>query len=519
MPRSSLAVLLLAAVLSVSACRQSAPLAVPPPSAPAVLPLVPLPAAVEQHAGPAFVFTPRTRLLFSGDGARNVAAVLAGLLGPEAHAGVDAVPASVPDSSVVLRLSPDASLGPEGYRLTVAATGIVLEAHAAAGLFYGVQTLRQLLPVSVEHPAALGRQFTVPAVRIEDRPRFAWRGAMLDVARHFRPPADVKHFIDAMALHKLNRLHLHLSDDQGWRLEIRAWPDLTRLGGRTEVGGGAGGFYTQDEYRDLVAYAAARYITVVPEFDVPGHTNAALASYPELNCDGIAPPPYTGIRVGFSALCPEKEVTWRFLDDVFGEVAALTPGPYLHVGGDEVEKLSHPTYLRFVERLEGIVRGHGKRMVGWGEIAPARLSPDAIVQHWRRDSSAVAVARGSRVVLSPSSRVYLDMKYDEHTPLGLKWAGYIPVETAYAWDPATWIEGVPEASVFGVEAPLWTETITTRQEAESMLFPRLAAVAEVGWTPQARRAWPDFRARLGAFGARYAALGLNFYRTPEVDWQ
>ena len=212
-------------------------------------------------------------------------------------------------------------------------------------------------------------------MRIDDRPRFRWRGAHLDVSRHFFSVAEVKRYIDLISQYKVNVLHLHLSDDQGWRIAIDSWPRLTSVGGSTEVGGGPGGYYTKRDYRELVRYAAARYITVVPEIDTPGHTNAALASYAELNCDGIAPPLYTGIDVGFSSLCVDKEITYEFLDDVIRELAALTPGPYLHMGGDEAHSTEDADYVRFIERVQPIVAAHGKRLMGWEEIAQAPLLP------------------------------------------------------------------------------------------------------------------------------------------------
>ncbi|HEX5581241.1 MAG TPA: family 20 glycosylhydrolase, partial [Gemmatimonadaceae bacterium] len=243
---------------------------------------------------------------------------------------------SAPVGSVLLRIG--GSHGAEGYMVDVTPERVTIEASEPAGLFYGLQTLRQMAPAGVEHKATLWRTVRIPAGRVTDAPRFTWRGAMLDVSRHFLEVDEVKRYIDLMALYKLNRLHLHLSDDQGWRIEIRSWPNLARHGGATEVGGGKGGYYTQAQYSDIVAYAAARHITVVPEIDMPGHTNAALSSYPELNCDGKAPPPYFGVRVGFSALCVEREAVTRFVDDVVRELAPLTPGPWIHLGGDEVEK-------------------------------------------------------------------------------------------------------------------------------------------------------------------------------------
>jgi hexosaminidase len=413
----------------------------------------------------------------------------------------------------------DFSAADEAYALAVTRDGVRLTARRPAGLFYGVQTLRQLLPAAVEHPAALGRRMAAPAGRVTDQPRFGWRGVMLDVSRHFLPAADVKRFVDLMALYKLNRLHLHLSDDQGWRIEIRSRPELARVGGSTQVGGGPGGHYTQAEYADIVAYAAARYVMVVPELDMPAHTNAALASIPALNCDRRAPALYTGTKVGFSALCADSAETYRFVDDVVREVAALTPGPFVHIGGDEVEKLTHPQYVAFIERVQGIVRRHGKRMIGGARWRPPALDPSSVVQHWRRDSSAMHAARGGSLILSPSSKVYLDMKYDAATPLGLRWAGLVDVRTAYDWEPATYLAGVPERAVLGVEAPLWSETVVTRGDFEFMAFPRLAAVAELGWSSPAVRGWEGFRARLGAHGPRLSALGVNFYRAPEIPWE
>jgi hexosaminidase len=322
-----------------------------------------------------------------------------------------------------------------------------------------------------------------------------------------------------MALHKLNRLHLHLADDQGWRIEIKSWPNLARHGGSTEVGGGPGGYYTQQQYADIVSYAQDRFITIVPEIDMPGHTNAALASYAELNCDGKAPALYTGTEVGFSTLCVDNDVTYKFIDEMIGEIAAITPGPYFHVGGDEVRTLTQPQYNRFVERVQKIVQSHGKEMIGWDEIAGASLAPGAIVQHWRPNTTpADAVARGAQVIMSVADRTYLDMKYHAATPIGLSWAALIDVRRSYDWDPATAASGVPEGALLGVEAPLWTETVAGIRDAEFLAFPRLAALAEVAWTRGDRRTWDGFRKRLGAQAPRWSALGVNFYRSPDVPW-
>lgn len=483
--------------------------------------IIPLPSSVTLVEGSRFVADSTTTIAVAmGAGAEveRVASRAAELIGrPSGAVRRLAVADTAPTHSIVLRLGADAALGEEGYRLEVTPSLVTITANRPAGLFYGVQTMRQLMPVSVEHPAALNRVLDIPSGVVVDAPRFAWRGSMLDVARHFLPLEEVRRHIDRMALYKLNRLHLHLSDDQGWRIEIKSWPALTQTGGSTQVGGGPGGYYTQEQFAELARYAAERYVTIVPEIDMPSHINAALASYPSLNCDGAAPPLYTGIRVGFSVICVKRDSTYRFIGDVVREISALTPSPWFHIGGDEVEKLTHDEYRAFIERAQGIVRAQGRQMIAWGEAAPAALDPGTVLQHWRTDSSAVHAARGGKVILSPNKRTYLDMKYDSATILGLRWAGLIEVRDAYDWDPATQIDGVPERAVLGVEAPLWSETLVRPEDWEFMAFPRLAATAEVGWSGPARD-FAGFQQRLGAHGPRLAALGVNFYRSPQVPW-
>jgi hexosaminidase len=437
---------------------------------------------------------------------RRVAVELAHVLG---------VPLVRADGKIALELGGPARLGDEGYELTVVPGSVRLVARAPAGLFHGVQTIRQLV---------LAGGPRIPAVTIRDRPRFAWRGAMLDVARHFVPVRGVERFIDLMALYKLNRLHLHLSDDQGWRLAIDSWPRLAQHGGSTQVGGGKGGFYTQRQYSAIVAYAAARYIEIVPEIDMPGHVHAALSSYPELACDGKPSPLYTGIDVGFSSLCIGKPLTYSFVDDVVGELARLTPGPWIHIGGDEASATKPAEYVRFVRRVQQIVERHGKRMIGWEEVGRAKLDPGAVVQHWNVDRakgalSARAVAQGAMVIMSPADKAYLDMKYDASTALGLQWAGYSSVRDAYSWEPTRVVPGVGAADVLGVEAPLWSETVRTVADAEYLAFPRLIGIAEIGWSPARGRTWSEYRLRLAAQAPLLAGLGVNFYRSPEVPWR
>ena len=497
-----------------AACAQQPAQTAPIPAAGPMHTIIPIPVSAQIDTTQRFVVDTLTTVQVAADAdsaVTGIARYVRSMLAPFVRS--DVVRGDAAGRSIRLRLNPgSAALGDEGYELNVSPDSAVITAGTAAGLFHGVQTLRQLLPVSVEHTAAIGRRLWIPAARVTDTPRFGWRGMMLDVSRHFLPARDVKRFIDNMALYKLNRLHLHLGDDQGWRVEIQSRPQLTAIGGSTQVGGGPGGFYTQDEYKDIVAYAASRFITVIPEIDMPGHTNAALASIPELNCDGIARSLYTGTRVGFSAVCVDSARIYPILDDVVREISGMTPGPWFHIGGDEVRTLGHDKFKMFVERMQSIVNAHGKQMIGWSEIAPANLSPATIVQNWIKDSSAVHVARGGKVILSPATKVYLDMKYDSSTVLGLTWAGITSLMKTYDWDPATFIEGVPESSILGIEAPLWSETVQKVQDYEFMAFPRLIAVAELGWSSAARRSWEGFSARLQHHEPRLDALGINWRR-------
>ncbi|PWU61350.1 beta-N-acetylhexosaminidase, partial [Micromonospora globispora] len=439
-------------------------------------------------------------------------------------------PAPVPDPATRADATPGPgeapepvdALGAEGYRLAVTADGVRISAATATGLFHGVQTLRQLLPAAIESPTPVAERWAVPGGVIVDRPRFPYRGAMLDVARHFFAVADVLRVIDHLARYKLNHLHLHLTDDQGWRIAVDSWPRLAAVGGATEVGDGPGGCYTAADYRRIIRYAARRHITVVPEIDLPGHTNAALTAYPELAPDKIAPPPYTGTEVGFSYVDPADERTYDFVADVLGEVAALTPGPWLHIGGDEAFKVKGEAYTGFVERAQRIVAGLGKTVVGWHQLAPAGHVDGRVLQWWGTDGDdpvvADAVRRGARLILSPGNRAYLDMKYAPDTPIGHDWAGLIDVRTAYDWDPATHVAGVPVEAVLGVEAPLWTESVNSLAEIEFMLLPRLPAIAELGWSPRATHDWAAFRDRLAGHGPRWTTAGISFHPSAEIPW-
>jgi hexosaminidase len=484
--------------------------------------VVPAPASVEPHGQP-FTLAPSTVVSVPGGSAGAVAVgeYLARLLRPSTGYPVPVTRLPLP-GGITLRLGKGDGLGAEGYRLDAGRSGVVIRADAPAGLFHGVQTLRQLLPAAVESRTRVAGPWQVAGGTITDTPRYAYRGAMLDVSRHFFTVAQVERYIDELALYKIDYLHLHLSDDQGWRIAVPSWPRLAAYGGSTEVGGGPGGYYTEAQYERIVRYARSRFITIVPEIDMPAHTNAALASYAQLNCDGVAPPLYTGTNVGFSSLCVDKDVTYTFVKDVIRELAALTPGPYLHIGGDEAHSTTAADYRTFMDRVQPFVGEYGKTVMAWNEITDADPVKGAIAQYWGTagdETSVIDAAKaGTRLVMSPANHAYLDMKYDKDTPLGLSWAGYTEVEDAYGWDPATFLKGAPASAVYGVEAPLWSETLVTSANIEYMAFPRLPAIAELGWSPAATHDWDAFSVRLAAQGPRWDVMGVDYYHSPQVPW-
>ncbi|MFF7653833.1 beta-N-acetylhexosaminidase [Streptomyces sp. NPDC007983] len=531
--------LLCSLLLTVAAGASTAATASPPSSAASVfgsdaagapVPLdrvVPAPASVRPGKSP-YTLRPATpiRVAPGSRAARAAGDYLAGLLRPSTgyrlpvttRGGVDGIRLRI----VPVRQRAAKGLGAEGYRLEVTRRTVTISARTSAGLFHGIQTLRQLLPASVERATRQPGLWRISGGTITDVPRYAWRGAMLDVSRHFFTVDQVKTYVDQLALYKINKLHLHLSDDQGWRIAIDSWPRLATHGGSTQVGGGTGGYYTKADYREIVRYAASRHLTVVPEIDMPGHTNAALASYADLNCDGVAPPLYTGTEVGFSSLCVPKEVTYDFVDDVIRELAALTPGRYLHIGGDEAHSTSHADYVAFMDRVQPVVAKYGKTVVGWHQLTGARPAEGAIAQYWGTNGSEKEVAdaakNGTRLILSPANRAYLDMKYDPSTPLGLSWAGYVEAKQSYDWDPGSYIAGAPPSSVLGVEAPLWSETLSTSAHIAYMAFPRLPGIAELGWSPRSTHDWDGYRVRLAAQAPRWDALGIDYHRSPQIPW-
>ncbi|WP_437113080.1 beta-N-acetylhexosaminidase [Streptomyces syringium] len=460
------------------------------------------------------------------------------------------------DNRIVLRIDPATAteLGPEGYRLIDDGYGLRIHGGSAAGVFWGAQTFRQLLGPNAFRRAPLSSQseWTVPMLAIEDSPRFAWRGAMLDVARHFLPKGDVLAYVDLLAAHKLNVLHLHLTDDQGWRLEIKRHPRLTEIGAwraRTKVGHRAsplwderphGGYYTQDDMREIVAYAAERHITVVPEIDIPGHSQAAIAAYPELGNTDVIDTTSLSVwdtwGVNPNVLAP-TDTTLAFYEDVLTEVLDIFPSPFVHIGGDECPKdqwrasptaqariaeqgLANEDELQswFIRHFDRWLTGRGRRLVGWDEILEGGLAEGATVSSWRGYAGGIAAARaGHDVVMCPEQQVYLDHRQaagdDEPVPIGF----VRTLEDVYRFEPVPpELDADRTERVIGTQANIWTEVMENRQRVDYQTFPRLAAFAEVAWSrlpaPEARD-FAAFERRMTGHYARLDALGVD-YRPP-----
>lgn len=456
----------------------------------------------------------------------------------------------------------DTSLGTEGYRLDVRPGVITISAAAPAGAFYATQTLRQLLPSSIFRAAMVANTaWTIPSVKIEDRPRFQWRGAHLDVSRHFMPKEFVKKYIDLLALQKMNRFHWHLTDDQGWRIEIKKYPRLTAVGAwreKTLVGHASndtthnvydnkrhGGYYTQEDVREVVEYARERFVTVVPEIEMPGHSQAAIAAYPFLGNSGDTIKPWSTWGVSAYILNP-SDTTIRFMQDVLTEVMGLFPGPYIHVGGDEAIKPQWKSSPRaqakiralgiapddpndkrepdraenelqswFIKQMDTYLTAHGRRLVGWDEILEGGLAPNAVVMSWRGIAGGLAAARANHdVVMTPGDHTYFDKYQSRDTvaePLAI--GGFLPVDTVYSYEPVP-AELEPQFvhHILGAQGQVWTEYIEGPKNVEYMAYPRMSALSEVLWTSRARRDFADFMARLPAHLARLDALDVNYRR-------
>jgi len=438
---------------------------------------------------------------------------------------------------------PSDSLGPEGYTLSVQPTQVMVAADKPQGVFWGLQTIRQLLPAQRAATAV-----RLPALEVADQPRYQWRGMHLDVSRHFFPVEFVKQYIDYLALHKMNTFHWHLTDDQGWRIEIKKYPKLTSVGGwrdGTLIGHYTdqphqfdnvryGGFYTQEQIKEVVKYAQDRYITVVPEIEMPGHAVAALAAYPEFSCAGG---PFKVERlwgVFDDIFCAGNEQTFTFLQDVLTEVMPLFPGKIVHIGGDEAPKTrwhecpkcqarmkaenlkdEHELQSYFVQRIEKFVNSRGKSIIGWDEILEGGLAPNAAVMSWRGQEGGIMAARQQHnVVMAPGSHAYFDHAQGEAGLEPLSFGGYLPLSRVYAFEPTPKeLTTAEQQYILGGQANIWTEYIPTAQQVEYMAFPRMSALAEVLWTPARQRSWPDFQRRMQQQYRRYEAWGTTYSRS------
>jgi hexosaminidase len=546
----------------------SAVTAQPPPAAAATtLSVVPKPLSAKTGSGH-FTLTRRARIVVApGAGsALPVARDLAGYLRPATGYRLPAVTGTPGAGDIALAIGDPAALPAahraEGYQLTATTAGVKIEAPTAHGLFNGIQTLRQLLPAWIASPAVVRGPWTTPVVTITDYPRYSYRGLMLDIARHYEPPRAVEKLISEAAAYKISVLHLHLSDDQGFRLAISGFPRLTSVGSRGSVGTGGramdpGGFWTAAQYKAVVRDAAAHFMTVVPEVDSPGHNNAIIMSeYNDsrnpalpvnphtINC-GVNKPPrwdYTE-DVGYSALCPGSRDTWAIMTAIIRQITALTPGPYYHLGGDEVPSslLGAAKYASFINTETGIVGQRHKTVMGWADIAGQGTHPPAgsVAEYWQpaggtspgTETGREAVAKHMKVVMAPANHTYLDQKYvvtarsSVPPSLGMNWAcpRGCDVASAYNWNPGGFVSGVTDRNVIGLEGAMWGETVATMTDADYLMFPRLLALAEVAWSPAATRtpasaAYHDFLRRLGQQGARLQAAHLNFYPSTQVPW-
>jgi hexosaminidase len=502
-------------------------------------PIIPKPLALKVHGG-RFRFNQETSIVIAAGGEADLKPVAEELAGRLRHSTGLPIPLLTGEekgrkNAVTLGLEKDGP-GPEGYELVVEKERVAIIGGGAAGVFYGMQTLFQLLPAE---PQA-GGECSVQCLEVKDRPRFTWRGMHLDVGRHFFPKEFIKKYIDLMAAYKLNTFHWHLTEDQGWRIEIKHYPLLTTIGSRRKETMDDhtphGGFYTQEDIREVVRYAQSRFITVVPEIEMPGHSLAALAAYPELSCSGG---PFTvGTEWGVfnDVYCAGSEKTFEFLENVLSEVTALFPGPYVHIGGDECPKLRWKNCKRcqdriqnehlkdedelqsyFIRRVEKILNARGKRLLGWDEILEGGLAPNATVMSWRGTEGGVQAAKlGHDVVMTPTSRCYFDYyqgMFGEPQAIG----GFLPIDSVYGYEPcAEELSGDEAKHILGAQGNMWTEYMPDTRQVEYMLLPRMLALSEVVWSQKGVRDWKDFTGRLDRHYCRLAAWDVNFRVPPPL---
>ena len=509
--------------------------------------VIPQPVSMEVNDG-YFEIGPDTRVVADNEAVAE-AAKLVDVLAPAMGFKLNMADSSQRRrGSITLELEKDlAKLGDEGYMLRVTPRRISIRAKEPAGLFYGIQTLRQLLAEQIfSKTKADGVEWKVPCVRITDYPRFRWRGLLVDPARHFIPVQDLLRFIDIMALHKFNSLQIHLTDDQGWRIEIKQYPKLTQTGawmnftamrrGQEAEGSGdkrPGGFYSQDDIREIVSYAAERYVNIVPEIEMPAHTGAAIVSYPEI---GLYPDKLSALPVEKRWAANERVLAPRphtvaFMQNVLTEVMELFPSRYIHIGGDEANikhwkkseemqaqkremglKDEAELHSWFIKQIDSFLTSHGRRLVGWDEILQGGLAPGATVMSWRGQQGGITAANaGHDVVMAPTTHTYFDYYQGPSDKEPLAIGGNLPLEKVYGLEPIPKdIAAEKIGHVLGVQGQLWGEFISNTRHLEYMAYPRAAALAEIGWSPETSRNYEKFLARLRCHLRRLNAAGVNY---------
>ena len=509
--------------------------------------IIPLPLSIKKLPGN-FTFTAKSKIILSivDDENRLVADFLARLVKNPTGLILPVVQGDKASTNSVFMSIDTSVANTEGYTLTVTPKRIVIKARTSVGLFYAVQTIRQLLPPEVEKYFCNGKFQKVPSCEIIDEPRFGYRGMHLDVCRHMFPIEYIKRYIDMIALHKMNTFHWHLTDDQGWRIEIKKYPKLTEIGAfrkGTVIGHAAkkpaysdgeayGGYYSQKEIKDIVLYAKSQFVTIIPEIEMPGHSLAALAAYPRLSCTGGPFEVRQTWGIGEDVYCAGKEETFKFLEDVLSEVIDLFPGEYIHIGGDECPKtrwvkcplcrkriknegLQDEKELQsyFIKRIEKFLISKKKRLIGWDEILEGGLAPEATVMSWRGVAGGIEAAKQRHdVIMTPNEYMYLDYYQDDPYTEPLAIGGYLPLEKVYSFDPQFGkLNAEEQKHILGIQGNVWTEYMPTPKHMEYMAYPRMFAIAEVGWTPVSKKDFEDFLTRFSVQSRRYNKIGINYF--------
>ena len=518
--------------------------------------VIPLPKKITNKKGE-FIFTGNTKILVypGNEEMLSIGEYFADIINSASGLNIEVSATKKkkpPRKGILLSLEENPDMNAEGYHLLIDPGYIIINGKTPNGLFYGIQTLRQMLPPEIELEEVIkGIKWTAPAVEIEDEPMYSYRGLMLDVGRHFFPKEDVKRFIDIMALHKFNYFHWHLTEDQGWRIEIKKYPELTEIGAfRKETlvghyrdkprqfdGEKYGGFYTQDDIKEVVEYAASRYITIVPEIEMPGHSEAALASLSELGCTGGPYEVFTKWGINNEVYCAGNEKTFEFLENVLAEVIELFPGKYIHIGGDECPKErwkecdkcqarmkeeglenEHELQSYFIGRIEKFLLANNRKLIGWDEILEGGLAPEATVMSWRGTKGGIEAAKQHHdVIMTPTTHCYFDYyqsENKENEPLAI--GGYLPLEKVYSYDPMPEELSEEEAKyILGAQGNLWTEYIKTPDKVEYMTYPRATALSEVVWTQPEKKDYGSFLKRMEKHYKRFANMGVNSRITKE----